>query len=360
VTDPSIPAPHPASGDPQTPGSVDPSVSSSEPPRCPTRTRLYRDGRLVAEGFPAEEISDQLAAADDSVVWLDLHDPDEADLGIVVQEFGLHPLAVEDAVHDHQRPKLDRYPSHLFVNMYAASFDPGTDQLTSSEISAFITPRALITVRKADFDVDMLQSRWDASGELTKGGVGFLVHGLLDAVVDGHYEAVGQIDDILDDLEDELFAPQQRVGVDIRRTGFRLHRTVMQLRRIVGPMREVVDRLLRDTGETQLARGFLKPYYEDVHDHVLRAADGVENARDRIASVLDSDRNAQSEQLNEVTKKLAAWAAIIAVPTAVTGYYGQNVPYPGFGHHAGWIASTTVIFALSGALWAILRRRGWL
>jgi magnesium transporter len=358
--DPSIPAPEPAVGDPQTPGPADPSVTAAVPPLCPTRTRLYRGGRLVEEGFPAEQLSEHLAAAEDAVVWLDLHDPDEHDLGIVVQEFGLHPLAVEDAVQDHQRPKLDRYPSHLFANMYAVSFDAGTDELTSSEISAFITERALITVRKAEFDVDALQARWDSTPHLAAGGVGFLVHGLLDAVVDGHYEVVGQIDDALDTLEDTLFAPRPDPAVDVRRRGFTLRRAVLRLRRVVGPMRDVIDRLLRNTNTFHVADGFLVPYFEDVHDHVLRAAEGADNARDRIADILESDLNAQSRELNEVTKKLAAWAAIIAVPTAITGYYGQNVPYPGFGDHAGWITSTLVIVALSAGLYFVLRRRGWL
>jgi magnesium transporter len=335
-------------------------VSTAVPPRCPTRTRAYEDGSLVDEGFPAEQLSEHLRASDRVIVWLDLHDPDEHDLGIVVQEFGLHPLAVEDAVHDHQRPKLDRYPTHLFANMYAVAFDPAGGKLISSEISAFITPRALITVRKADFDVDQLQTRWDASPELTRGGVGFLVHGLLDAVVDGHYEAGQSLDDSLDEIEEQLFADRPEPGLNIRRRGFELHRSVMKLRRVTAPMREVMDRILRNTGDIQLAHDFLTPYYEDVHDHVLRAAEGVENARDRIASILEADQNAQSQQLNEVTKKLAAWAAIIAVPTAITGFYGQNVPYPGYGHHSGWIVSTSVIIAMSATLWLVLRRRGWL
>ncbi|TQS46243.1 magnesium transporter CorA family protein [Cryptosporangium phraense] len=321
---------------------------------------MYRDGEVVAEGFPAEEIAARLASADDGFVWLDLHEPDEADLGIVVREFGLHPLAVEDALQQDQRPKLDRYRTHLFANMYAVAFDDESAELTSSEVSAFITPRALITVRKAAFDVDALMARWDATPELASAGIGFLVHGLLDAVVDGQYDATERLDNSLDALEDRLFEPRRDPGVDIRRRAFELRRAALQLRRVVAPMREVIERILRNAGEHHLAHDFLTPYYEDVHDHVLRAAETTENARDRIASILESEQNIQGQQLNEVTKKLAAWAAIIAVPTAVTGYYGQNVPYPGFEHHAGWIVSTTVIIVLSGALWLLLRRRGWL
>ncbi len=357
MSDP-IPEPEPAPGDPHTPGRAAASVTTAVPPRCPTRTRLYRGGRVVAQGFAAEEISERLAADEHSVVWLDLLDPDEADLSIVTLEFGLHPLAVEDAVHDHQRPKLDRYRSHLFANMYAVAFDPRSGELTTGEISAFITPRALITVRKSEFDVDALVARWDQPGPDTDGGVGSLVYGLLDAVVDGHHRAVEQLDDAIDELETALF--DERSAVDIRRRGFELRKSLVQLRRVIVPMREVLGRMLRNDWETQLVPAALVPYYQDVYDHVLRAAEGVESARDLINSILETDLNEHSNQLNEITKKLAAWAAIIAVPTAVTGYYGQNVPYPGFSHHSGFVASTVLIVVLAGGLYAMLRRRGWL
>jgi len=128
-------------------GAVAGSVTTAIPPRCPTRTRLYRSGRLVAEGFPAERIREHLDAYADAVVWLDLDDPDTADLGIVIEEFDLHPLAVEDAIQDHQRPKLDHYPTHLFVNVYAVAVEPELD-LRVTELSAFITPRALLARRR--------------------------------------------------------------------------------------------------------------------------------------------------------------------------------------------------------------------
>jgi len=358
VTEPPAPGPIPAPGDPQTSGPAADSVSTAAPPTCPTRTRRYRHGALVEEGFPAEAISDLLAADPDAVVWLDLHDPEHSDLQIVTMEFGLHPLAVEDAIHDHQRPKLDRYRTHLFVNLYAAHVTEPSGELVTSEISAFITPRALITVRKADFDVDALLARWDATPELAAGGVGYLVHGLLDAVVDGHHDAVQHLDDAIEELESALFEPQP--GLDIRRRGFELRKSLVQLRRVVLPMRELVSRLLRNDGDTHLVSDVLAPYYQDVYDHVVRASEDVEAARDLVVSVLETNLTEQSNDLNEITKKLAAWAAIIAVPTAVTGFYGQNVPYPGFSQHWGFAASTIVIIALSGGLYLLLRRRGWL
>ena len=137
-------------------------ICRTGPTRCQARTRLYRDGRLELEGFPVSDISDYLA--DESVtIWLDLRDPDHDDLAVVSEEFGLHPLAVEDAIHPSQRPKLDRYPSHLFLTAYATRLDAGTGELMTSELAAFITRQALITVRKDDgLDIGAVIDRWDS------------------------------------------------------------------------------------------------------------------------------------------------------------------------------------------------------
>jgi magnesium transporter len=358
VAEDAIPEPEPARGDPHTEGPGAPSVTTAIPPRCPTRTRLYRAGALADEGFPAEKISAHLTADDDAVVWLDLHDPDQADLGIVIQEFGLHPLAVEDAVVDHQRPKLDRYPTHLFVNLYAVSIGADDVDLTTSEMSAFITPRALITVRKADFDIDTVLTRWDASADLAGVGVGFLTHGWLDAVVDGHYRTAQLLEDMADDLEEVLFEP--RATVDIRRRAFALRKSLGLLRRVTVPMREVVGRLLRDDGHIQLMDPTISPYFQDVYDHALGAAETVDSTRDHVSSILETNLSEQGNELNIITRKLAAWAAIIAVPTAVTGWYGQNVPYPGYSQEWGFATSTIMIIVLAGTLYLVLRRRGWL
>jgi magnesium transporter len=352
------PAPAAAAGDPQTPGPPAASVSLAIPPQCPTRTRLYRGGELLEEGFPAEQISERLAADPAAVAWLDLYDPTEADLQIVTEEFGLHPLAVEDAIHPHQRPKVDRYRTHLFASMYAVSVDGSGDALTAGEISIFITPRALITVRKDDFDIDTLIAHWDLNSDLVgvTNEVGSLTYGLLDAVVDGHYRAVEQLDDAIDDLQTHLFRAD--ATVDVRRRAYQLGASLAALRRVVAPMQEVVGRLMR--ADSNLADDALGPYYRDVYDHAQRTAETVDAARDRVDRIADTQRNEQDAQLNEITKKLAAWAAIIAVPTAVTGFYGQNIPYPGFGRHSGFITSSIVIIVLAGGLYWLLRRNDWL
>jgi magnesium transporter len=355
---PAPPRPQPAQGDPQTPGPSAASGATAVPPQCPTRTRLYRAGDLIDEGFPAEQISDRLAADSDAVVWLDLHDPTEADLQIVTDEFGLHPLAVEDAISPHQRPKVDRYRTHLFANMYAVVVSEHGDALTAGEISVFITSRALVTVRKDDFDIDTLITYWDFNAGLADSSneVSRLTYGLLDAVVDGHYHALETLDDAIDELQTHLFG--SRSGTDVRRRAYELGASIASLRRIAAPMQEVVGRLMR--ADSHLAEDSLGPYYRDVYDHAQRTAESVDAARDRVDRIADTQRNEQDAQLNEITKKLAAWAAIIAVPTAVTGFYGQNLPYPGFGREYGFIASCIVMVVLASGLYWLLRRNKWL
>ncbi|MGH3157509.1 MAG: CorA family divalent cation transporter [Streptosporangiaceae bacterium] len=180
MTGPTAPAAEPEPGDPQTPGQPAGSVTTAIPPECPTRTRLYRSGELLEEGFPAEQLSERLAADQDAVAWLDLYESTEADLQIVTEEFGLHPLAVEDAISPHQRPKVDRYRTHMFASMYAVFVSESGDTLAAGEVSVFITSRALITVRKDDFDIDALIARWDLNAGLVDSSneVSCLTYGL--------------------------------------------------------------------------------------------------------------------------------------------------------------------------------------
>jgi magnesium transporter len=320
-------------------------------------TRLYRDGVLEAKDFSAAQISDYLQQPD-TVVWLDLCEPDREDLEVISEEFGLHPLAVEDAIQQHERPKLDRYQDHASLTVYAVSLDPATGQLTTSELAAFITPRALITVRKdTRFDIDGVVARWDNSADLAVHGVGFLLWGLLDVVVDGHFATVQQLDEAIEGLEDLLFDERPH-GAEVQRRSFELRKSLVVLRRLVLPMREVVNSLLRrDLGLVDEAMG---PYFQDVYDHVLRATEWTESLRDLVSTILETNLTIQGNRLNTITKKVTSWAAIIAVPTAVTGFYGMNVPYPGFGRQSGAVTSTVLIVILSGGLYLLFKRLDWL
>ena len=332
-------------------------ICQISPTRCQARTRLYRDGRLELEGFPVADISEYLA--DESVtIWLDLHDPDQDDLAVLSEEFGLHPLAVKDALRHSQRPKLDRYPSHLFLTAYAARLDTGTGELATSELAAFITSQALITVRKDDgLDIGAVVQRWDENPDLAKFGVGYLLYGLLDYIVDGQFEAVQSLDDCMEELEDWLFDNVPR-GLEVQRRSFQLRKSLVLLRRIVIPMSEVVGELMRH--DLRIVGDDLMPYYQGVYDQALRAAEWTDSLRDLVTSILETNLIIQGNRLNVITKKVTGWAAIIAIPTLITGFFGMNVPYPGFGEKAGLAASIATIALAALVLYLIFKRKDWL
>jgi magnesium transporter len=321
------------------------------------RTRLYRDGRLVLEDFAVEDISEHLQD-ESACVWLDYCAPTAAELETIVEEFQLHPLAVEDAINEHQRPKLDRYDSHLFVSAYAVKLNTDTGELGTSEIGVFVMPNALVTVRKDEgVDIDSVLVRWDESEELAKYGVSFLLWGLVDDIVDGHFDAVQSLDTEIEALEDLLFddAPS---NTEVQRRSFELRKSLVLLRRLVLPMREVTNSLMRR--DLHVLDEDMTPYYQDVYDHVLRVTEWTESLRDLVTTILETNLTIQGNRMNLVMKKVTSWAAIIAVPTAVTGFYGQNLPYPGFAAHWGFWFSTALIIALSSALYWAFRRSDWI
>jgi magnesium transporter len=335
-------------------------VGAVTTPACPTDTRLYENGKVIAADFAFGAVAGLLEQHPEAVLWLDLFDPAQADLQVVADAFKLHPLAVEDAVVDHERPKLDRYQGHLFVNVYAVNLatEAGEAHYDKTEVSAFVTDRALITVRKSVSDTTKFVARWDRDADLgAVGGVAFLLYGLLDVVADGHQAAAQRLDEGMDSVEDVLLeeggAPR-----DIRMRGLRLRKILAALRRAVAPMPELVGQALRS--DLGLVDEHLQPYYRDVEDHARHTVDHVEHLRDRIEGLLQADLAEQGNVLNDVTRKLAAWAAIIAVPTAITGYFGQNIPFFGYEHKWGFALSSTLIVLSAGGLYYYLKRRGWL
>ncbi|MGH3381257.1 MAG: magnesium transporter CorA family protein [Actinoallomurus sp.] len=321
------------------------------------RTRVWRNGRLEAEDFPAAQISDYLAEPD-TTVWLDLCSPDAKGLQVISEEFGLDPMAVEDAISHHERPKLDRYEGHLFLNAYAVRLEGDSGELRTHEISAFVTDRALVTVRgDEEFDVEALLQQWDSSPDLAEHGVAYLLHGLLDLIVDQHFDAVQSLDTEIDDLEEHLFA-NEVPDRESQHRSYRLRKSLALLRRVVLPMREVVNTLLRR--DLHVVPAAMTPYFQDVYDHVLRATEWTESLRDVVTSLQETRIAMQGNHLNQVMKKLTGWAAVIAVPTAVTGFYGQNVPYPGYGKHWGFLLSVAILVGTALALYAIFKKRDWL
>ncbi|MFE3448821.1 magnesium transporter CorA family protein [Nonomuraea sp. NPDC059194] len=321
------------------------------------RTRLYRNGVLRAHGFPIADVSDHLSDTA-ATVWFDLCSPTPADLAVIAEELGLHALAVEDVLHDRQRPKLDVYDSHLFLSVYGVRLNPETGRLAISEIDIFVTRNALVTVRSDDgVDIDQVAKRWDANAGLAGHGVGFLLHGLLDYIVDGHFEIVQDLDERVEGLEDSLFTDDGATR-SLQRHTFELRKDMVAFRRVVLPMREVLNALLRR--DLHVVDAAMTPYYQDVYDHVLRVSEWIDSLRDLIGNIRETSLSQQGFQLNTIMKRVTSWAAIIAVPTAITGFYGQNVPYPGAEQPIGFWTSTAMIVGVSAALIAVFRKRDWL
>ncbi|GAB3979130.1 magnesium transporter CorA family protein [Plantactinospora veratri] len=372
-----------------------------------SNTRMYRDGALVDQGFPAREVGERLAADDRVVIWLDVCGPTEDDLRLLAEELGMHQLALEDVVQQAQRAKLDRYDTHLFLNTYMVRLD-AAGGLTDDEVSAFIKPRALVTVRYTDrFDLRQLLARWDESAELAPHGVAFLLYGLLDTLIDGHFSAVQQLDATLERVQAAMFkdgrgaqAAGDGQGGDDRvadggdsRAGstrgrksrgagdrgaggrggdairemdrnqvqeriFLARRDLVRLRQVTLPMREVVNALIRPTMHTVDQE--MLPYYQDLYDHVLRVIEWSESLRDLNTTMLETNLMLQNNQLNLIVKQVTAWAAVIAVPTAVTGFFGQNLAFPWRHTPAEFIISLIVTLGLAVALYVVFRRKSWI
>ncbi len=322
------------------------------------RTRLWRNGILEQENFPFDMISDYICQ-DDCLVWADLCRPSPERLAALAEELSLDPHAIEDASSNHERPKATRYATHLFMSAYAIKFNPTTGQLDLSNISVFGLQHGIVTVRLDDeFDMDPVVQRWTDNADLLKFGPRALTHSLLDEIVDEYFVAINTLDDEIEKLEDELFDDSRTASNDLQRHSYEVRKSLLHARRAILPMREVVATVMRrvtDDGHNELT-----PYYEDLYDHVLRAGEWTDSLRDLLGSIFETNLSLADQRMNTIMKKLTSWAAIIAVPTAVTGFFGQNVPYPGFGHESGYIFSIASIVLIALALYVTFRRKDWL
>jgi magnesium transporter len=320
-------------------------------------TRVYRKGVLEAESFPVADVSDYLEQPD-TVVWVDFCGPSKAQLHELAAELGLHELAVEDALGPHQRPKLDRYESHLFVACKAVAVNPAEGQLEEIEIDAFVNNRWLITVRKSEnFPVQGVLDRWDRSPDLATHGVSFLLYGLLDVVVDGYFDAISEFDDYYEEVSENIFSDRPLEPYQ-QRNWFEMRRAMVRFHRLVVPMREAVSSLMRR--EHGVVSEELYPYYQDVYDHILRVSEASGSLRELVGTIVETNLSLRDYRQNQIVKKVSSWAAIVAVPALITGYYGMNVPYPGSGTVGGVIAATALIVLMTLGLYLLFRAKEWL
>jgi magnesium transporter len=320
-------------------------------------TRMYRKGSLEAEDFPVAEVSEHLHHTD-TVVWVDFCEPSREELEELAGELDLHELAVEDALEPHQRPKIDHYDTHEFLSCHAVRVDTDPAGLAQTEIGAFIGDRWLITVRKdAAFSMEPVRRRWDSSSDLTAFGVSYLLYGLLDVIVDGYFDAIQLFDDYYDQISEGIFS-ERPLEPAKQRDWFNMRRALVHLHRQAVPLREAVSRLMRH--ELSAIPPELYPYYQDVYDHILRITESTESLRDLSTSIVEASLGLRDYRQNQVMKKVTSWAAIIAVPTLITGYYGMNVPYPGSERTLGFVVSTLIMVGVSGGLYLLFRRKDWL
>lgn len=328
--------------------------------------------RIVRDGVIAERSGDL------AVAWAALEEPNTlAWFGVTAEELpqlvdrlGLHAHAVEDSTKrtEHlefgQRTKLDRYPGQVFLHLYRTSL-ASDGELLLRDISVFASPRFIVVVREeGTYDPDDVAARWSEHPELPRHGTMGLLHALLDLVVDSHLETVDSISDRVDDMEDLLFDGPADVDEDprdLQRGSYETRKSLVRLRRVAQPMREMVGSIMRSEPEdTTPVDAAVQPYFQDLYDHVMRVNDSIEGLRDLLTTMYETRLAMADHTLNNVMKKLTGWAAIIAVITAVTGFYGQNVPYPGFLRPWGFWTSTIVWVGMSVGLFVFLRRRRWI
>lgn len=309
-----------------------------------------------------------LAADPESVVWIQVTPDEMRHLGPLLV---LHPRAVEEAISstngdgiEAHRTKLERFPNCVLLYLYRSELGADTTlDLRGSPV--IITSESVIAVQHSHpIEMNDLVARWEQNPELLDQGIPALLYALLDLVVDSYLDTVDSLADAVDDMEDVLFQDQPSRDVDPRdaqKRSFATRKALVRLRRAAQPMRELVSGLMRhEEGGRLTVNAPMQPYFQDVYDHVLRVNDTIEGLRDLITTIYETRLALNDHSLNTVTRQLAAWAAIIAVPTAVTGFYGQNIPYPGFGQHGGFWTSTIIWVGVSLLLYVMFKRRHWL
>ena len=316
----------------------------------------YADGRRVAE-VAIPDISEVLAQPD-RFVWIGLHEPDEALLREVQQEFGLHDLAVEDAHRAHQRPKLERYGDSLFVALRTAQMDPATRRADFGETHIFVGPRYVVSVRHgASLSYAEVRGRCEATPQQLRKGPGYVLYALMDFIVDQYFPIVEALEEDLDALEEEIFG--RTLDRETTARIYRLKRDLLEVKRAVSPLVDVCNRLTRF--EDDLIPEDTRLYFRDIYDHAIRINEMVDTARELLTTAFEANLSLISVGQNESMKKLAAWAAILAVPTMIAGVYGMNFQYmPELGWRLGYPVAMGVMLGVCGILYLHFKRVDWL
>jgi magnesium transporter len=316
----------------------------------------YQDGRRVAD----LDVADCGSFPRDSgrFVWVGLYEPSEELLRILQRQFGLHDLAVEDAFRAHQRPKLDVYGDGVFMVLRTARLvDSGIE---FGETHVFAGKGYVISVRHgATSSYKEVRARCESAPQLLKNGEDYVLYAIMDFVVDNYMPIVDAIERQVEEIEDDVQKSTRPLGRKTIRRIAALRRDLLRLRRSAAPLMDVCNKLQRFG--VPFIDEEIRPYYADVHDHVIRVNESIDILRDMLASAFDTHLLLAANRQGEVTRQLAGWAAILAVPTAIAGIYGMNFEHmPELRSVWGYPAVLLVILCVCGALYLKFRRMGWL
>ena len=277
----------------------------------------YERGQRLAD-IPIEAISDHLSRPG-CFVWVALKDPEQAELDAIQQEFGLHELAVEDAEHGHQRPKLEEYGASLFVVLRMVEW-PG-DELLTGEVAIFVGPQYVVSVRRGtQHGFAEVRRRCEQEPDLLRHGPAYVLYALMDTVVDRYFPVLDRITEEIETIEERIFAGDtSKAQIEALYT---LKRKLLVLDHATGPLLEVAGKL--HGGRVPPICSGLQDYFRDVYDHLLRLKQSIDNLRDMVTTAASMNLSLITISESEVTKRLAAYGALLAVPTMVAGIYGMN------------------------------------
>jgi magnesium transporter len=288
--------------------------------------------------------------------WIGLHAPSEHEFDSVRREFNLHELAVEDAIDAHQRPKLEVYGDSLFLVLKTARYREEDERVEIGEIQVFVGDGFIVTVRHGETALHDVRLSLEARPDLLRLGPGAALHAIIDRVVDDYAPVIAAIEQDIRDVEGEVFStatatPPERI--------YSLKREVLTLYGAIAPLVEPIDRLER--GDFSFVPEKLRPYFRDVKDHLIRFVREVDGFRELVTSVLTANLTQVSVRQNEDVRRISAWAAIVAVPTLITGVYGMNFEHmPELGWTVGYPLALTLMATACVLLFALFKRAGWL
>ncbi|MGW0333617.1 magnesium/cobalt transporter CorA [Streptomyces sp. NPDC003011] len=325
---------------------------------------IYRDGNRTAG---PEDLSDALAEARaaSGFVWIGLHEPSEKEFDHVTREFGLHPLAVEDALKAHQRPKLEVYDDSLFAVLKPVVYEAETDTVSTGEVMLFLGDSFVVTVRHGEGSpLGTVRHRLEQEHEMLGKGPTAVLYAVADAVVDHYLDVATELQTDLEELETEVFSPD---GGGSRHTASRIYnfkRQILEFRRASGPLALPLTRLAGAGGfggEVPFVNEKARPFFRDVNDHLTRVNESVEGLDRLVSDILSAHLAQMSVRQNDDMRKISAWAAMAAVPTMIAGIYGMN-----FEHmpELRWVWSYPAVIALMAVLeiflYRLFKSRGWL